>query len=128
MIAGIGIDICRRDRFVHRLDDHAFLGKIFHAQELAMLPHRGEDALGKSAFLAGRWAAKESLVKALGLGIFVLPLSQMCVVLACNRAGAPQWQFGPDVRAVLQERGIHHVFLSLSHEADLVAAVSVLET
>ena len=93
-----------------------------------MLPHRGEDALGKSAFLAGRWAAKESLVKALGLGIFVLPLSQMCVVLACNRAGAPQWQFGPDVRAVLQERGIHHVFLSLSHEADLVAAVSVLET
>ncbi len=128
MIAGVGIDLCRRDRFVNKLGDQAFLKKIFHPQELAMLPHRGQEALGKSAFLAGRWAAKESLAKALGLGIFALPLPQMCVALACNQNGAPQWQFGPDVQAILQQRGIQHVFLSISHEDQLVVAVSVLES
>lgn len=126
MIAGIGIDLCRHDRFVHKLQDQNFLQKIFHEQELAMLPYRGQDDLARSSFLAGRWAAKESFVKALGLGIFQVPFSQLCVVRACN-GSVPQWAFGPDVQKILQERGINHVFLSISHEGEMAAAVSVLE-
>ena len=76
--------------------------------------------------MAGRWAAKESFVKALGLGIFGVPLSQLCVIRSCS-GGTPQWSFGPDIQAVLDQRGISHVFLSLSHEAEFVVAISVIE-
>ncbi|GAA4724931.1 holo-ACP synthase [Brevibacillus fulvus] len=67
MIAGIGIDIVEIERIAAILQrNRSFLRRILTEQELAVLP-AGEQRLVE--YVAGRFAAKEATVKALGTGI-----------------------------------------------------------
>jgi holo-[acyl-carrier protein] synthase len=123
MIVGMAIDLCSIQRFHSLLTQENLLSRIFHTTELAAL--HTLDTLAASHFLAGRWAAKESLVKACALSIFSLPLDQAYVVK--QPSGAVQWQFLGAWHTLMAERKIDHTWLSLSYENDMAVAITLLE-
>ena len=67
MILGTGIDLTALPRIKALLEKHEerFLARILTAEEQKALPH---EAARRVAYAAGRWAAKEAAVKALGTG------------------------------------------------------------
>ena len=67
MIVGIGIDLCSVERISRMLRDHGdhFLQRTFTPAEVAYARRRKK---GFKETLAGRFAAKEAVMKALGTG------------------------------------------------------------
>ncbi|MGL4524034.1 MAG: holo-ACP synthase [Spirochaetia bacterium] len=122
MIRGLGIDLCQQDRFFDKLEDEKFLQKIFHPKELeAMKDKTGE--IQKSAYLSARWAAKESLAKALGMGIFDI---QMAHCMLHTSQGYPVWIFEESMKVLLEKQCVSQSWVSISYEANMVVAVTVL--
>ena len=72
-LRGIGLDICGIARMAQQLDNTHFLQRILTKEEIAYLRSRGASAADT---LAGLYAAKEAIVKALGCGI-AFPLTEM---------------------------------------------------
>ena len=64
-LRGIGLDICGIARMAQQLDNTHFLQRILTKEEIAYLRSRGASAADT---LAGLYAAKEAIVKALGCG------------------------------------------------------------
>ncbi len=66
MIIGLGTDIVEVDRIQKMIADHGahFLERVFTAGEIAHCQPRRESA----PHYAGRWAAKEAVMKVLGTG------------------------------------------------------------
>lgn len=123
MIIGIGNDIVdlRRmarvaARFPQRLPRH-----ILSLSERAALP-----AQQPILFLAGRWAAKEALGKAMGWGIRA-PLSWQQVAVARDDEGKPYFVFTAPAQAFMEARGVGHCHLSISHDGDYACAMVVAE-
>jgi holo-[acyl-carrier protein] synthase len=116
MSAGVGIDLLeigRLERALHRRPGLA--RRVFTEGELEYAGARGRPA----RHLAARFAAKEAVFKALGLR-GALGLREIEVV-----AGEP-----PSVRlhgrakAAAAERGIAGLSISLTHSAEMAAAVA----
>ena len=78
-------------------------------------------------FLAKRFAAKEALGKALGIGV-AAPATLPNVRVMHDAAGRPGFEFTPELAAYLAERGIVRAHLSLSDEADYAVAFVILES
>lgn len=65
-VRGIGLDLCGIDRMAPYVDNERFLTRYFNASEIAYIHSRGQSA---AQTLAGLFAAKEAVSKALGTGI-----------------------------------------------------------
>ena len=117
MASGVGIDLLEIDRLERALERHPRLAeRVFTTGERAYAASRARPA----RHLAARFAAKEAVVKALGLsGGF--GLREIEVV-----AGEP-----PTVslsgRAARAATGIR-IDVSLTHSRDFAAAVAILDT
>ena len=74
----------------------------------------------RAAALAGMWAAKEALMKALGTGI---AFAMTDVGIAHDEAGAPSYALRGEA---LARCGGAVPSLSITHEGDMAAAVCVL--
>ncbi len=117
----IGLDIVHMNRFTdHISDDDPFLRRIFTEQELALVPAGPRRALR----LAGRWAAKEAVAKALGCG-FGEQLTFREVEILRNDKGAPTVQLA-DAAATRHNHPTLQV--SITHDGDYAAAVAVCMT
>ncbi len=120
MIIGVGVDLVDVAR-VERSLTKGLLQKVFSEGERAYAEshpkRRGE-------ILAGRWAAKEALAKALGTGLRAeWPLSEIEVV--AEESGRPTLRLGSRVAHLLKEGTRAH--LSISHTATTATAFVVLE-
>lgn len=116
MIAGVGVDlvdVARFERSIRRTP--ALRDRLFAAHEVEGLSVES---------LAGRFAAKEALVKALAEP---LPAWHEAVV-ASDPAGRPFFRFGPALTARLAARAITTVHLSISHDAAMATAFVVAES
>jgi holo-[acyl-carrier protein] synthase len=122
MIKGVGIDLCEIGRFERLKADKKFLRKIFSESELEYCFNRSE---GTAASLAARWAAKESLIKALALSRVRFSLKNIAVHI--NDGGRPEWIIKDDARQILTNQGIMHAHVSLSHDKGVAVAVTILE-
>ena len=65
ILPSLGIDLIEVDRIRKKLDDTAFLERIFTEKEREECLRRAKP----EESLAARWAAKEAMAKALGVGI-----------------------------------------------------------
>ena len=65
MIRGLGLDLCEISRMEKMLKDSRFMDRYFTAQEAAYVRSRGA---GAARTLAGLFASREALGKALGGG------------------------------------------------------------
>lgn len=116
MIVGVGVDLVDVARFERSLDrTPALRDRLFAPDEAQRLSVES---------LAGRFAAKEALVKALAE-----PLPGWHeAVIASDPSGRPLFRFGPAMTARLAERAIVAVHLSISHDAGMAAAFVVAES
>jgi len=119
MCKGLGLDLCEIARMEKLLENGRFLQRYFTQAEADYVQSRGA---GAACSLAGLFAAREALGKALGSGIdFDLKEAEVCH----DESGAPFFCFS----GKLKERiGTRHVFLSISHDGGIAAAVCLIES
>jgi len=119
-IHGIGCDIVRVARIaaVHERHKERFLGRAFHADEVA-------DCEGRAERLAARWAAKEAVFKALRFSSWVSRPRFPDVVVVRREGRMPDVELRGATREEAAKLGVHRVWLSLSHEADAALAFAV---
>ena len=124
MVVGIGIDVVETARLTRalRAQGRRFEEQVFTPSELADSAARKD----RIQALAGRFAAKEACLKALSTGLFDgITLRQAEVV--CGEAGAPQLRLTGALAERAQRRGVRSIFVSVTHERSVAAAVVVLE-
>ena len=121
MIAGVGIDLCEISRMEKLIQDDHFLVRFFSTEEQAYIHAKGKTG---AQSMAGIFAAKEALTKALGVGI-AADIRDISVLHDAN--GAPYYSLSGDYARMAEERGIITFFLSITHEGNMAAAVCVAE-
>ena len=121
MIAGIGIDLCEIARMEKLLEDGRFLSRYFSPEEQAYIAGKGRSA---AQTLAGIFAAKEALGKAMDVGI-TADIREISVLHDGN--GTPYYMLSGEYARLAEDRRISSFFLSISHENGMAAAVCVAE-
>jgi holo-[acyl-carrier protein] synthase len=121
---GIGIDIVEVQRIQDKMkDDNGFKQYVFSEAEIQYCER---NTIRKYEHYAGRFAAKEALSKALGVGIFGgFGLKNISVLNHEN--GAPYFDFTNDARLFLEGLGIKHIHLSISHIKSTAIAMVMVE-
>nr|WP_223158693.1 holo-ACP synthase [Yimella sp. cx-51] len=112
---GVGIDLVVIDRFSAALErTPALRTRLFTQSEQA----------GAPSSIAGRFAAKEAIAKALGA-----PgnLHWTDAVVHKTPAGQPYFRVTGTVAARARDLGVERFHLSISHDGDFVTAVVIAE-
>ena len=120
---GLGLDLCRAERMrkVWQRHGERFLARFLRPEEQAYcLEHRDPGDR-----LAGRWAAKEAAIKALGTGE-----AQGVRMLDCEVVHDPSGAPRLVLHGIAAERatvlGVRGSMLSITHDGGMAAAVVVL--
>jgi len=111
-IIGIGTDIVECDRIARMLTLHGerFTHHVFTEEEVRYCTGR---KIAEQHF-AGRWAAKESVLKAFGTG-WVSGIAWRDVEVVVQPGGKPIILLHRGAAAKAAELGISEVFISISH-------------
>lgn len=120
MIYGIGIDIVQISRFKRVVDrwGDRFVNKIFTSEEI----NYSKSKSFPEESLAGRFAAKEALFKAMGRG---LPWRE--VEIRRLETGKPEMRLTGKSFKAQRESNISCIHLSMSHHGDYAIAEVLLE-
>ncbi|MEL6891093.1 MAG: holo-ACP synthase [Actinomycetota bacterium] len=123
MIVGIGIDLVDIDRFRRSLArTPSMRQRLFTEVELAYVAEKRDDAES----LAARFAAREAVMKALGLGLGAFGFHDVWVDRAAS--GAPSLVVTGRARELADGAGVAHWHLSLTHSDTTAAAYVVAES
>ncbi len=123
MIIGLGtdiVDMARIERLAERFGER-FAGHILHPEELEQwreIPH--------PTFLAGRFAAKEALVKALGTG-FSQGIWLSDILIRKGVDGEPSAILSGVALERFHKLGGDTIHVSISHDRHSAMAVVILE-
>lgn len=118
MVKGLGLDLCEISRMEKLLEDERFLNRYFNEGEIGYIRSKGKSA---AQTMAGIYAAKEALSKALGTGI-AFELKEISIFH--DEAGMP----GYSLSGKAEKLGAGDRFwLSISHDGGIAAAVCVRE-
>lgn len=116
MIRGVGIDVVEVARIAKAMDNPRFVEKV-------LSPNERREGVTPS-FIAGRWAAKEAVAKAISAG-----LSWHDVEVHNDSDGRPSVRISESARAKVGiVRETDKIHISISHERDLASAVAVWES
>lgn len=123
MIYGIGTDITEIRRIEKAITRNKnFINKLFTKNEMDLWEKKNF----KVEFIAGRFAAKEAISKALGTGIRDFNFKDIEIIN--NELGKPKVILKPKaediIRKISQSYKIH---LSISHEKEYAIAYALLE-
>ena len=121
MILGVGLDLVEIDRMKESLERHgmAFAERILHPDEDAARVGKGEGA----AHLAGLFAAKEAVMKALGTGMAGAAFKEIAIL---NRPGGePYVRLSGRALETAGKRGIREWRISITHSRTIAAAVAI---
>lgn len=126
MIQGTGFDITSLPRIRAALEKHGerFLSRLLTEKERLLMP---KAPYARAAYAAGRFAAKEAAVKALGTG-FACGIGLHDVEILTLPSGKPELHFHGAAKQRAQEMGVRAAHVSLSHERDVAGAVVILES
>jgi holo-[acyl-carrier protein] synthase len=111
-VIGIGTDIVECLRIAKMIERHGelFVGRVY-------TPHEIEYCSTKKAatqHYAGRWAAKEAVLKALGTG-WVRGITWRDVEVRNQLGGKPTIRLAGGARDVCEKLGIAEMLISISH-------------
>jgi len=127
MIAGTGIDIIeisRVERAITRNDMRLETFLFTDAEQEYCC--RGLSRRAHAVAYAGRFAAKEALVKALGTGLRH-GIRWKDIEILNDELGKPHMALSHLALKKLKEINAHNIYLSISHSRDYAAAVVILE-
>jgi holo-[acyl-carrier protein] synthase len=124
MIYGIGIDLVKIKRIAeaHQRWGERFQHKAFTSGEIQYCLRKRDPAPS----FAARFAAKEALVKALGIGLR-RGVHLRDVEVQRGALGKPVLKLHGRAEEICAREGITGIFLSLTHDQDFSSAVVVLE-
>jgi holo-[acyl-carrier protein] synthase len=122
VIIGTGIDIVDVPRMQRALRNPLFVRRVFTGEEQVYCKGRGAQL---SQSFAARYAAKEAVMKAFGVGIFQGPFTDIEVVRLAS--GRPQLRLSGWFARRAAELGITATHISLSHTREYAAASCILE-
>jgi len=123
-ILGIGTDIIECLRIANMIERHGelFIRRVYTEHEI------GYCSTKKAAtqHYAGRWAAKEAVLKALGTG-WRRGISWRDIEVRNLRSGAPTIALCSGAREVFEETGIRKMHISISHCRSHATAYAIAE-
>ena len=122
MITGIGTDIADLKRMANAVEREAFLTRVFTPEEIAYCESKMK---GKTASYAGRFAAKEAIMKALGTGLREGRLVDIEIVN--DELGAPVASLTGGFAVRAEALGVKKIWISISHSQEYATAQCVLE-
>jgi phosphopantetheine--protein transferase-like protein len=118
----LGVDLLMIDELDRLLGRRWFDAYVYARAELdtagELAPQRRRE------FLAGRFAAKEAVLKVLGLGLFqgVAPRE---IAVVRTETGAPGITLAGAARAAAGSAGVSGISVSITHKHNLVCAMAV---
>ena len=122
MIIGIGIDIVEIRRIKEAVErNENFVEKIFGKEEIEYLKLRNM----RPEYIAGRFAAKEAVSKALGTGFRGFNIKD--IVIDRTTLGKPIVVLKGKAKLLAQKHGGYKFHLSISHGEDNAIAYAVME-
>jgi holo-[acyl-carrier protein] synthase len=110
MIVGLGIDLVEIARIERALRHPKFIHRVLTPREIEFCT--------TPARIAGRWAAKEAIAKAVGV-----PLTWQQVEILPNELGIPS----ANITSPHFDRGRLRLLVSITHERTHASAVAILE-
>lgn len=121
MILGTGVDIVEIGRIAKAAENERFLDKLFAPDELKIF----KAGKYRMETVAGRFAAKEAVLKALGCGLSDIPMRDIAVTRAPS--GQPMIALTGIARQKAEQCGVSRVHISISHSERYAVACAIAE-
>jgi holo-[acyl-carrier protein] synthase len=123
LIIGIGTDIIEISRIQKALDrSSSFINKIFTKSEIEYLDSRNM----RAEFVAGKFAAKEAVAKAIGTGFIGFDFRD--IEIDKTTLGKPIVILRGNAKKMDQKWGRYKIHLSISHSKENAVAYAIIET
>jgi holo-[acyl-carrier protein] synthase len=121
-ILGLGTDIIECLRIAQMIERHGelFIGRVYTPHEIDYCSSRK----AATQHFAGRWAAKEAVLKALGTG-WVRGITWRDVEIRNHPSGRPSIALAGGAREVCEQRGIAELLISISHCRSHATAMAI---
>jgi len=121
-IVAHGIDLVDCPRIEKMVEDHGerFINRVFTSAEQAYA-EANKDRIEK---LAGRFAAKEAILKLMGTG-WRGKIAWTDIEVVNNKAGRPEVNLCGEVKKIADGLGIRHISVSITHTANFAIASAV---
>jgi holo-[acyl-carrier protein] synthase len=123
-VIGIGTDIIECLRIAQMIDRHGelFIRRVYTELEIEYCSTKK----AATQHYAGRWAAKEAVLKALGTG-WIRGISWRDVEVRHKPGGAPTIALRGGAREVFERSGIARMHISISHCRSHAVAYAIAE-
>lgn len=122
MILGVGIDIVEIRRIKEAMEKHAnFIDRLFSKNEIEYFKVRNL----RPEFVAGRFAAKEAVVKAMGTGFSGFEIKD--IEIDRTASGKPIVVLRGKAKMIAQKCGNYKIHVSISHSLDNAIAYATME-
>ncbi|WP_447978157.1 holo-ACP synthase [Candidatus Nitrospira bockiana] len=124
-VVGIGLDLVKIARIQAILErwEERFLARVYTDAERRLIERRPAPAVS----FAGRFAAKEAVLKALGTG-WASGVSWLDVQILNDAHGRPVATLHGRAGLLMARAGVTQVHVSVSHDEDYAVAQAVLTT
>lgn len=111
-VYSIGTDITECVRIAQMIDKHGeiFLTRVYTQEEIAYCSARK----AATQHYAGRWAAKEAALKAIGTG-WARGIHWTDIEVVNAPGGKPSINIGGEARHICDQQGIGEILISISH-------------
>jgi holo-[acyl-carrier protein] synthase len=125
VIVGLGVDISEVDRIREAISRHGerFLARVFTPAEIAYC-NRHRD---RAERFAGRFAAKEATMKALGTG-WSHGVRWVDIEVSRMPSGKPTIALHGVAREIAERLGLRHASLSITHSGNTAFAQVIFES
>lgn len=125
MIVGLGVDIAEVERVREAIERHGetFLRRVFTSREREYC----ERFKNKFERYAGRFAAKEAAMKALGTG-WSRGVRWVDVEVAREKGGRPILKLSGEAEQIANRLGVKAIALSITHTATQALAQVIFES
>ncbi len=124
-IVGIGVDIIDNKRIQLSIKNKNFINRIFGKNEILI----SKKFKNKANFFSKRFAAKEALAKALGIG-FRENLNFKDIQIVNNKLGKPYYLVSSKIQSLIKKKKKiknFNLFLSISDEKEYSVAFTMIE-
>jgi holo-[acyl-carrier protein] synthase len=124
MIHGIGTDlveVSRIERILKKWGDR-FLQRVYANDEIEYCNNKAFPAI----HFAARFAAKESFLKSLGIGLG-MGVKLREIEVSNNELGSPVLKVNKKIGTILDNLGVNAVHVSMTHTREHAHAIVVLE-
>lgn len=121
-IVGHGIDLVECSRIAHVVENHGrrFLDRVLTPAEQE-LAKRYKNPI---PFIAGRWAAKEAILKMIGTG-WRGKIAWTDMEILPDKQGQPHVTLTAETARIAKQKGISRVLLSITHTEHQAAASAI---